>query len=258
MKRSARPFPAVRRAGFTLVEAMMAMTIAVLVLGLTLSTFLTSLRAMYKDAQRLATNTALRGFTSQVAKETLDSTEFYVFPSYTMLDGNINLTVDYSDPVDVDGAGASTINLFHGDCLVLVTRVSTAADAAIRQFRIYYRLPTSTAGALTPTNPANLGPIRYYNKFFGDASTEKDLKPLLDAVPLATTPKIAGSREIVQNTRGRVKADGSGCYPIFSTESPTVTPTNDSVSINVEIITGKNAATMLSSSSFNYTISPRR
>jgi hypothetical protein len=37
-----------------------------------------------------------------------------------------------------------------------------------------------------------------------------------------------------------------------------VTPTNDSVSINVEIINGTTANSMLSSSSFNYTISPRR
>jgi hypothetical protein len=47
-------------------------------------------------------------------------------------------------------------------------------------------------------------------------------------------------------------------YPIFSSESSTATPVNDGVSINVEIINGTTAANQLSSSSFNYTISPRR
>jgi len=52
--------------GFTLAEVMISMTIVVLVLGMTMSTFLFGLRTMYKDTQRLATNASLRAFTAQI------------------------------------------------------------------------------------------------------------------------------------------------------------------------------------------------
>lgn len=242
--------------GFTMTEILVAMTIGVMVVGLTLNVFLTGLRTMYKDQQRLATNTALRVFTTQVAKETLDSTEFYVFPSYATIDGNITLASDYSD----ENVGEGGTYLFHGDCLVLVTRVSTASDAKVRQFRVYYRVPRNTAGTATPTNPNNAGPIRYYESAdYGEAGTDLTLKQLLDAIPMHLNPNLNGSRQVVERTRGRLRAGSTtDCYPIFSTESATVTPTNDSVSINVEIITGTTVNNLLSSSSFNYTISPRR
>ena len=83
-----------RFSGFTLVEVMISMTIVTMVMAMCLSTFLFGLRAMYKDSQRLATNASLRSFMAQISKETLDASYFYVFPYYTRLDGNIDLTVD--------------------------------------------------------------------------------------------------------------------------------------------------------------------
>ena len=47
-------------------------------------------------------------------------------------------------------------------------------------------------------------------------------------------------------------------YPIFSSEAPTITASNESFSINVEFINGTTVNNLLSSSSFNYTVSPRR
>ena len=89
---------------------------------------------------------------------------------------------------------------------------------------------------------------------------------MLNAVNLSANVNITGSRQVVTNARGRLKSTPPPattpptpvCFPIFSTESATATPTNDSVSINVEIINGTTVNNLLSSSSFNYTISPRR
>src|SRR5436309_14783636 len=118
MKTARRRSNAQPAAGFTLSEILIAMSIALLVAALTMSTFIGGLRAMYKDTQRLITNASLRSFTTQVAKETLDSTEFYVFPNYESLDGTVDLTAD----VSTLQADAFDTYLAFGDCLVLVTR----------------------------------------------------------------------------------------------------------------------------------------
>jgi Tfp pilus assembly protein FimT len=250
MRSATRPGPAA--AGFTLVEILITVTITVVVMGLTLGVFTTCLRAMYRDMQRLTTDASLRSFTTQVAKETLDSTEFYVFPDYRKLDGSVDLTADVSAMSPDDGVYQA-----FGDCLVLVTRLTTSAAARVRQFRIYYRATTGTTHNIDAQ-----APIRYYERDFGSTGTATALGTLLNAVNLKVSPSITGSRQVVQNTRGRLRnpapASAPYCYPIFSTESATPTPTNDSVSINVEIINGTTANSMLSSSSFHYTISPRK
>lgn len=236
-----------RRTGFTLVEVLISLSIVVTVMGLALGTYLFGLRTMYKDAERLATNASLRYFVAQVSKETLDASEFYIFPYYTSLNGSVNLDTDVTNIV----TSSYGINLYHGDCLVLVTRVSLEATSAIRQFRIYYRVVTASGQE---------GPIRYYESpDYGTGSTHASVATLLNGVNLAANPAIAGSRQLTARARGRPR-DGfpNEIYPIFSSEFPTLTKTNENVSINVEIINGVSATNMLSSSSFNYTISPRR
>ncbi len=246
---STLPLPAAARrpSGMTLVEVMVAMTIAVLTIGLALSTFLFGLRTMYKDTQRLATNANLRSFTTQVAKETLDATEFYVFPNYQSLDGSVDLAADPS-PLQTDAYGTF---LAYGDCLVLVTRVTTASSSNVRQIRIYYR---------TTADPNQTAPIRYYEgNDYGASGTATTLQTLLNAIDLNGHPTLSGSREIVQRARGRLIAGSTtDCRPIFSTEAPTASPANECVSLNVEIINGSSVNNLLSSSSFNYTISPRK
>lgn len=233
-------------AAFTLVEGMVSTTIASLVLGGTMTTFMFGFRTMYKDNQRLATNATLRYFISQVSKETLDATEFYVFPDYESLDGSVNLSADVAS-LQADSYGTF---LAYGDCLVLVTRVSVSGSSNVRQIRIYYRNTTSSS---------QIQAVRYYEgQDYGVSGTATSLVSLLNAIDLKSNPKITRSSEMVANARGRLKTGGSTYYPIFSTESATMTPTNDSVSINVEVINGSSVNNLLSSSSFNYTISPRK
>jgi type II secretory pathway pseudopilin PulG len=233
--------------GFTLVEALITMSIAMLGMSLAVGTFLTSMRTMYRDGARLETNAALRYTIAHLSQETLDSSEFYLFPDYRKLDGSIDLVGDIS-PEQADPYGA---DLRHGDCLVLVTRVNVDDTSNVRQFRIYYR-------AVTSAN--TIGALRYYeSQDWGTSGTSTSLTNLLNAVNLNASPAISGSRVVAARTRGRMK-DGSTteCYPIFSAETSSPTANNEYVSVNVEVISGNATINMLSSSSFNYTISPRK
>ena len=257
-----------RSAGFTLVEAMMSVAIGSLVIGMTLSTFLVGLRTMYKDNQRLATNASLRSFMAQITHETVDASYFYLFPYYTSLDGNVNLTSDPS-PLTQDFDSANDVFdrwVAHGDCLVLVTKTSQYRASDIRQIRIYYRVTTNQASLNTEA------PLRYYETADwgeGTAGTSNGhplsgLKTELDAINLSSNPTLSGSKLVNARSQGRrVPAPYTGysagdAYPIFSTESATQTSTNGFIAINVEFINGNSQNQLLSSSSFNNTISPRR
>ncbi|MBX3735427.1 MAG: prepilin-type N-terminal cleavage/methylation domain-containing protein [Candidatus Didemnitutus sp.] len=235
--------------GFTLVEALISMTIVGMAMGGAMSIFVMGLKVMYRDTERLATNASLRYFIAQMSKETLDSTEFYVFPNYQALDGSVNLATDVST-LQSDAYGTQ---LAYGDCVVLVSRVDTDDNTSnVRQFRIYYRVAADTSVR---------APIRYYeSQDYGATGTPSPITTLLNTVNLRTTPAITRSRQIVGSTRGRLQAGSNPAYyyPIFATETDADTPTNYSVSVNVEVINGTATNNLLSSSSFNYTISPRK
>lgn len=256
-----------RRAGFTLVEIMISGTIGVLVVGMALSTFMVSLRTMYKDGQRLQSNANLRSFMAQISNETIDASYFYLFPYYTSLDGNVNLA---SDPSTLTQDFDSTINIFdrwvaHGDCLVLITKSSEFRSSDIRQIRIYYRVTTDQATVNAEA------PLRYYETAdWGEGTAGAgNLHPLsglateLNAIDLNGSPTLAGSKLINARSLGRKMTApispfvAGDCYRMFSTESATQTSTNGFISINVEFINGTTTNNLLSSSSFNYTISPR-
>lgn len=257
-----------RAAGFTLVEAMFSVTIGVAVIGATLSTFVIGLRMMYKDHQRLVSNASLRSFMAQISHETVDASYFYLFPYYTALDGSVDLATDPS-PLTQDFDSATDIFdrwVAHGDCLVLVTKTSQYRSTDIRQIRIYYRVTASQAQVNADA------PLRYYETAdWGEgtagASNGHPLSGLtseLDAIVLSSDPLLAGSKLINARSQGRrVPPPYTGytagdAYPMFSTESATQTSTNGFISINIEFINGSTRNDLLSTSSFNYTISPRR
>jgi hypothetical protein len=160
----------------------------------------------------------------------------------------VNLTSDVS-ALATDAYGAS---IAHGDCVVLVTRTAVTSGAAIRQFRIYYRVATVA-------NRNNEAPLRYYEGAdYTQSSSQTDLAALLNGVNLNANPNLSGSRQLTARAKGRRIGSTANFYPVFCSEAPTVTATNESFSINVEFVNGTSANNMISSSSFNYTISPRR
>ena len=273
------------RSAFTLVEVMITMAVTASVLAMAMSNFMMMMRTMYKDNQRLATNASLRSFMAQISKETLDASYFYLFSDYSKLDGSVNLE---TDPVVLSQSADYTDNEYdrwvgHGDCLVLVTKTAVYRTTDIRQIRIYYRRARTQAERNVDA------PLRYYETQDwgeGSASTSnghpiEDLDTYLNAINLnsATTGAsynasglaynpaagdLSGSKLLCLRTRGRLVPapytpfQAGDRYPIFSTESPSANPTNGFISINTEFINGTGVTNMLSSSSFNYTISPRR
>lgn len=267
MKTPTRPLRAAT-GGFTLVEVMISMTIVVAVLGMTMSNFIFGLKTMYKDTQRLATNASLRSFMAQVSKETLDASYFYLFPYYTKLDGNIDLTTDYASITeDFDSTDDDYDKwVAHGDCLVLITKSSEYRSTDIKQIRVYYRLTTNQ------TTRNSESALRYYEtaEWGEGTSTTSNGHPLtglttdLNNINLNSTPLFTGSKQINARSKGRAVASpytgyaAGDLYPIFSSESPSNNPSNGFISINVEFINGSTTNNLLSSSSFNYTISPRR
>ncbi len=245
-----------RTRGYTLLEVMVVMTLLSLVFAMSSNLFVTVLKTMYKDMERLNTNSSLRYITAQVAKETLDATEFYIFPSYAKLDGSVTMT---SEAVGGDLAQdlntGDAIDLFYGDCLVIVTRANDNATVSkIKSYKIYYRVVGSYAAE---------GPLRYIevNDLGSPAGSgvTTALATLLNGHNLASNPTPSTSKVLAARVRGRTV--GASTYGIFSSDVATLTETvsiNRSVSINMEIVNGTSATNLLSSSSFNYTISPRR
>lgn len=268
MKTTAHPARR-RAAGFTIVEVMISMAICATVMALSMSAFIYGLRIMYKDNQRLATNASLRSFMAQISKETLDASYFYLFDYYTKLDGSVNLTTDPATLEQDEDYDDSAYDKWvaHGDCLVLVTKTSQYRTSDIRQIRIYYRTSTSSADLDDEL------PIRYYETADwgegdpddSDSSTDdgnghpvSGLATELNAINLNANPNLSGSSQLAARSKGRRRDDGTGYFPAFSSESPTASVTNGFISINVEFINGTDVNSLLSSSSFNYTISPRR
>lgn len=253
-------------AAFTLVEVLISLTVVTVVMGMCMSTFLFSLRTMYKDTQRLATNAALRSLMAQVSKETLDASYFYLFPYYSAVDGSLVLATDPAPMTQILDAADDDYDKWvaHGDCLVLVTKTSQYRTTDIRQIRIYYRVVTNQ----TQRNAE--AAMRYYESADwgeGTAATSNghsDLAAALNAINLNSNPTLSGSRLLAARTIGRKVPSpytpfaAGDRYPVFSSESPNSTPTNGFIAINMEIINGSTANNLLSSSSFNYTVSPRR
>lgn len=254
--------------GFTMVEILISLTVVTLVMGMCMSTFLFGMRTMYKDNQRLATNASLRSFMAEISKETLDASYFYLFDYYTRLDGSVNLTTDPAAlEQDEDYTDADYDKwVAHGDCLVLVTKTSQFRTTDIRQIRIYYRPSTTDVQTANVNDLHDELPILYYETADwgeGSAGTSNghpvsDLAAELNLINLNSNPYLSGARELTSRSKGRARDDGTGYFPIFASESPTASVTNGFISINVEFINGTTVTNLLSSSSFNYTISPRR
>lgn len=253
---------------FTLVEMLISLAVLSLVLTACMGTFILSMKTMYKDTQRLATNSNLRYVMGQISKETLDASYFYLFPFYTAIDSSVNLTTDPSPMTQLLDAADNDYDKWvaHGDCLVLVTLTSTHRTTDIRQLRIYYRVVTAQSGRNSEA------PLRYYEGpdwGEGTAATSNGhpvnaLAAELSAIDLNSNPLRARTRAIAARTIGRLVPypytpfERGDRYPVFSSESPDAAATNGFIAINMEIVNGTTANNQVSSSSFNYTISPRR
>ncbi len=263
-----------RSRGFTLVEIMVSLTVVVTVLSMCMTTFVYGLRIMYKDSERLKSNASLRSFMAQVSKETMDASYFYLFPYYTAIDANVNLSTDVVQLQLIDAAGDDYDKwVGHGDCLVLVTKTSEYRDTDIRQIRIYYRVIQNQAERNTETELRYYetadwgeGPVDDNNDATVETNGHTSVAAELNLINLLSNPRPTGNNTKLLSLRTKGRAvpapylpyAANDRYPMFSAEAADSISTNSFVSINIEFINGSNINSLLSSSSFNYTISPRR
>ncbi len=256
-----------RHRGFTLTEVLISMSIATAVLGMSLSVFLYGARIMYHDSQRLETDRSLRQFMQQITSNTLESSKFYIFPSYKELDGS----VDFDDVSAID---AST-NLADGNCLVLVTHDSLASNnPGVLRIQVYFKGDTYADGS---------GNVLYLSRKYSSSSNATSLKieavnttatvetllnadfdlkstTVVNSVTKAIVCSLADTKNVATRVMGRPKPPSvvipPFIYGIFT--SPTPRDSSAELSINAELINGTSALSQCSSSSLNYTINPRR
>jgi len=273
--------------GFTLIEILISLSVLTSCMALCLSAYVMMSRTMYKDQQRLATNASLRSFMAQISKETLDASCFYLFKDYSKLDGSVVLASDTATLNQDEDYSDDSYDKWvaHGDCLVLITKTSQYRTTDIRQIRVYYRRQKVQADCNTDA------PLRYYETAdWGEGTVDtsnghafSDLATYLNAINLNTSTTgvsytdtqagrsyntsaadFSGSKLLSLRTRGRTVPSpytpyaAGDRFPIFSAECATASANGGVISINVEFINGTSSNNLLSSSSFNYTISPRR
>jgi hypothetical protein len=240
------------KSGFTLVEVMVAGTLCVLVIGMALGTFFAGLRTMCRDTARNATNGTMTDFLRNITTKSLSSTEFYLFPDYTALDGTVNLnTADPAcnlSPLSLDAYGK---NFARGDCLVLISRMTTDTTANIKSYRIYFRKTTS---------PNTQAPLWVYEPPpFADPGSTATPTALFNGINLTTLTKTSPYvKQLVDFAIGRQIPNSSNRYPIFSADTTCPSPAQADVSINMEVVNGQTTGRILSSSCSNYIIAPRK
>jgi prepilin-type N-terminal cleavage/methylation domain-containing protein len=130
--------PSGRRAGFTLVEILVATSLMAFALAGILGLVVQTLRTYYYDRDRIAINRDIRTFTQDMATDAAYANYFMVFPSFAQADRSTGSGSTAADNNVQDGLS--------GDFLVLVSQTidATTGKAAITGLVGYYRAGTTT------------------------------------------------------------------------------------------------------------------
>lgn len=224
--------------GFTLVEILIAATIAGIVSAGMLKVMIQTLNVYYYDTGKILVNKDIRKFTSEMTENATYANYFRIFPSYTNLSRTITT---YTDPSDPDQgytqalADTSVNDAQSGDCLVLVYK-DPADDRKIARIIAYFRAPTD------PTDVNSTGPVRRLDRPITPSSTD----PVWRLIPSNLNP--ADYPEVVELSRGL--ANGKLFYNFY----------DKSIIVKGEIIhrggmvNSRNAS---ATNTYNFTVSPR-
>jgi type II secretory pathway pseudopilin PulG len=135
---SASPRPG-RRAGFTLVEILVASSLMLMALGGILGLVVQTLRTFYYDRDRIAINRDIRTFTQDMATDAAYANYFMIFPSFAATDRSSGSGASAKDSNVQDGLS--------GDFLVLVNQTvdATTGKSLVTGLVGYYRDGTTTS-----------------------------------------------------------------------------------------------------------------
>jgi len=238
-----RPRRRTHRRAFTLVELMIAMSIAVVAIGISAMFMTNASKMVYDSSKRLELNSKVRIFTDRFAKETIDANAFFVLQNYSGLDGSADLIGADSDSLAINRPVASGLS---GDCIVLEYRDDPDSRSSITRVRIYYR------DTLVVSEPA---PIRQILITVPEDDQTGTLNDILNE-HLADLPATHASHAplVSYQVHGIIPTDESDIQPIFFNHA------GRAVSVNFRMqTTGTDTGpARRSASAYNFTISPRR
>ena len=232
-----------RTRGFTLTEIMVAMAIALVVVGLATTTMIHVSRAVYTSALRLELNSKIRFFTDRFAKETIDANAFFILRDYSALDGSVDLIGEDPDSAEINKPVGSSAS---GDCLVLEYRDNPDNRSAITRVRVYYRDTVDIDKAAA---------VRRIDIDVPSGSQSSSLNEIVNAL----VPDLPGSHAshaalVSYEVHGIVPTDETEVQPIFFNHA------GRAVSVNFRMQTAgtDDGPSKKSASAYNFTISPRR
>jgi len=226
-----------RRKAFTLVELLVAMTVAMIAMAGVLTLLIKVLNIHAYEQGRLMVNTDVRRMTQQLTRDTVDSSYFRIYTSFTARsdNGSSNGTVD--DPVS-DGAT--------GDFLLLVTQKSDSQGVPrITRLVGYYRdasAPYSVGGTLVSLP----GPVRRCQVDFASPGLDATTNPLLSL--MNTWMPVSGR---TTNTALVHLAQGLGNGCLFCNSQ------NRSVFVRGQVQEQGNLLYTRTANTYNLTLSPR-
>lgn len=231
-----------RRRGFTLLEIMVATTIATVALSVGVGALISSSRMVYDSSRRLELNSKIRMFTDRFAKDTIDANAYFVMTSYASLDGSADLIGADEDSAEINKPLASGLS---GDCVVLEYRDDPDRRSAITRLRVYFR----------DTLDADAGaPIRYLEVAIPEADQTLSLNELVNDHVNLSDNRGSHPTLVSYNVSGIIPSDGSEVKPIFFNHNDRAV----SVNFRMETEGTDNGPARRSASAYNFTISPRR
>lgn len=207
------------KAGYSLVEIMVASSITLMITVATLGFFLTNYKIGFVNQERNRINADMRKFTGQLIRDGREANYFVLYQSIR------DAARDDVEDRRLDGEA--------GDFLVFVTTEETSSimqPVRIKSFVAYYR-------ATETDEEDELAPVRRYEETFQtsqDGPVEKLLPDMMD---------LLAADEVIELSRGL--ADGQLFYNFWGR----------SVMVNGQIHHGNEAKRV--TETYNFTISPR-
>lgn len=223
-----------RRQAFTLVEIMVATTIAGLAVVGTTRFFIMAPNTYSYETGKLLVNRDIRTFTAEMTENATYANYLRIYPSYSNLTRTVSTLVNALDP-DLGYTTAITGNSVNdgvsGDCLVLVYK-DAANDRKIARLIIYFRSPDN------PNDANSTGPVRRIDL----AITPSSLLPVDQLIPTISNPAIYP--EVVPISRGL--SNGKLFYNFY----------DRSIILKGEIIHA-GSKIRRATNTYNFTVSPR-
>lgn len=241
------PFSGSRRAprGFTLVEILIATTIAGIVSASLVSIIFQALKIYDYDDKKITVNRYIRDFTTELAGNATFANYALIFPDFSTRAKVSPVFNPDTGEIDTAGINVPAEDGQSGDMLVLVF-VDPANDERIQRIVGYYRDAPPAVEVDPDDDTAKAGPVRRFELNFNPSSASSAVNLLPAISTINTWP------EVIELSEGL--SDGRLFHNFYGR----------SIMVNGEIIQrgdrendGKKDGFRVARNTYNFTVSPR-